>query len=141
MNWLQALDENVLLFIQNNMRIELMNGFWKGITFLGNSGWFWIVVSLLLLIPRNTRMVVFLALAPLGIGFLITNVCLKNLIARPRPFAEIEALTILIKAPHDFSFPSGHTCASFAAAGIYFKMLPKKYGVPVIILAGMLGFS
>ena len=141
MNWLQTLDENILLFIQNNMRIEVMNGFWKGITSLGNSGWFWIIVSVLLLISSKTRKVGILALLSLGLGFLITNVCLKNLIARPRPFAEIEALTILIKAPHDFSFPSGHTCASFAVAGIYFKMLPKKYGLSAIILAVLIGFS
>ncbi|MDD3140911.1 MAG: phosphatase PAP2 family protein [Lachnospiraceae bacterium] len=141
MNWLQTVDENILLFIQNNMRIEVMNGFWKGITSLGNSGWFWIIVSVLLLISSKTRKVGILALLSLGVGFLITNVCLKNLIARPRPFAEIEALTILIKAPHDFSFPSGHTCASFAVAGIYFKMLPKKYGLSAIILAVLIGFS
>ena len=36
--------------------------------------------------------------------------------ARPRPFTFRPELTLLVKAPGDFSFPSGHTAASFAAA-------------------------
>ncbi|MEF9916730.1 MAG: phosphatase PAP2 family protein [Lachnospiraceae bacterium] len=141
MEWLQSLDGNILLFIQDYIRIDGMNGVWKIITSLANSGWFWIALSTVLLVPKKTRAAGFLALLSLGIGFLITNVWLKNMVARPRPYVEIDALTILIRAPHDFSFPSGHTCSSFAAAGVYYKMLPKKFGVAALVLAGLIGFS
>ena len=81
------------------------------------------------------------ALLSIAIGFLITNVLLKNMVARPRPFDAYTEIIPLITRPTDFSFPSGHTCASFACALVFFRMLPKKYGVPAVILAGMVAFS
>ena len=75
------------------------------------------------------------------IGALITNVTLKNLVARTRPYEVVEGLVLLIEKQRDYSFPSGHTCASFAAAGVYWRMLPKKFGIPLVILAAMIAFS
>ncbi len=58
-------------------------------------------------------------LLSMGAGALITNVCLKNLVARPRPYEVVEGLVPLIGKPTDYSFPSGHTCASFClCAGV-----------------------
>ena len=71
----------------------------------------------------------------------MTNLLLKNLVARPRPFAEIEALIPLIAKPTDFSFPSGHTTASFAVALVMVRMLPKKIGVPAVAVATLVAFS
>ena len=76
----------------------------------------------------------------MGAGALITNVCLKNLVARPRPMS-VEGLVPLIGKPTDYSFPSGHTCASFACALVLYRILPKKYGVPAVILASLIAFS
>ena len=118
-----------------------MEGFWKGITMLGDSGWFWIALSLLLMVPRQTRWIGITSLAAIVIGALITNVTLKNLVARTRPYEVVEGLVLLIEKQRDYSFPSGHTCASFAAAGVYWRMLPKKFGIPLVILAAMIAFS
>ena len=65
----------------------------------------------------------------------------KNIVARPRPFDAYTEIISLITKPTDFSFPSGHTCASFACALILFRMLTKKFGIPAVILAGMVAFS
>ena len=80
-------------------------------------------------------------LLSMGAGALITNVCLKNLVARPRPYEVVEGLVPLIGKPTDYSFPSGHTCASFACALVLYRILPKKYGVPAVILASLIAFS
>lgn len=141
MDWLLQLDGNILLFIQENIRQEWMNGFWKAVTFLGDAGWFWIVLSVILLCFKKTRSVGIAALLALLIGALITNVTLKNLIARIRPYEVVEGLSILVSKPHDYSFPSGHTCASFAAATVYYKMFSKKWGIPALILAALIAFS
>ena len=71
----------------------------------------------------------------------LTNLLLKNIVARPRPFAEIEALIPMITKPKDFSFPSGHTTASFAVALVMLRMLPKKFGIPAVVLAALVAFS
>ena len=47
----------------------------------------------------------------------------------------------LIDKPTDYSFPTGHTCASFACALVLYRILPKKYGVPAVILASLIAFS
>lgn len=141
MEFLINLDGNILLWIQEYIRQDWMEGFWKGITMLGDSGWFWIALSLLLMVPRQTRWIGITSLAAIVIGALITNVTLKNLVARTRPYEVVEGLALLIEKQRDYSFPSGHTCASFAAAGVYWRMLPKKFGIPLVILAAMIAFS
>ena len=141
MMFLQELDASILLFIQENLRVEALNGFWKFITFLGDGGWFWIVLSLALMIPRKTRRIGFMSLLSIAFCSLITDIVIKNIVARPRPFDAVEAIIPLISRPWGYSFPSGHTCASFASALIILRMAPKKYGIAAVILAAMIGFS
>lgn len=141
MDWITNIDVSILLFIQEHIRVDALNGFWKFITSLGDGGWFWIALGLILLIPKKTRKVGLAALLSLALGALITNVTLKPLIARTRPFDLVDSIIPLIAKPRDYSFPSGHTCASFSAALIFYRMLPKKYGIPAVVLAAMIALS
>ena len=89
----------------------------------------------------KTRKTGYAAALSLIFGAIVTNLLLKNIVARPRPFAEIEALIPMITKPKDFSFPSGHTTASFAVALVMLRMLPKKFGIPAVVLAALVAFS
>lgn len=140
MEVLQQLDSSILIWIQETLRNDFMTRFWIFITSLGDGG-FWTITGLLMLCFKKTRRVGITALISLMICSLMTNQILKNLFARPRPFQEIIDVISLIRKPMGYSFPSGHTSSSFAAAIIYYRMLPKRYGVPALILAGMIGFS
>ena len=71
----------------------------------------------------------------------INNLFLKNLFARTRPYEIIHGLVPLVEKPVDFSFPSGHTAASFAAGSVMFRKLSKKFGIPILTLAVLMGFS
>lgn len=141
MDTLIQLDGNCLLWIQENLRQDLLDPFWTGITSLGDKGWSWLALSLLLIVFPKTRKIGIMALSAMALCALVTNVCLKNLVARPRPYTQIPGLTALIPAQVDWSFPSGHTTASFASAGIYLQTLPRKYGIPALILAALIAFS
>lgn len=141
MNWIQDMDVRILLFIQEHFRIDAVNWFWKIITSLGNGGWFWIVLAMGMILYAKTRKVGITAFLSMLIGALITNVVLKNWVARPRPFDAFPEILPLIARPTDFSFPSGHTTASFACAFILYRMLPPKYGIPAICLAILIAFS
>ena len=141
MEYLLQLDGNILLFIQEFIRSDFMTPFWKFITSLGDGGWFWIVLSILLMIPKKTRKIGFAALMALFIGALITNVALKNIVARTRPYEVVDGLHLIIERQSDFSFPSGHSCASFAAAMVYYKMAPKVWGILSVVLAALIAFS
>ena len=80
------------------------------------------------------------AVALIG-SLVINNHLIKNLVQRPRPFVTFTDLKIIIPTPSEFSFPSGHTASSFAAASVFYRHLPKKLGIPSVILAGLIGFS
>ena len=128
--------------LPGGMRTEVwMDGFWKTIAHLGDAGWFWIILGIVLLIPKKTRKAGIAALAALAIGALITNVALKNIIARIRPYEVVEGLKLLIEPQSDFSFPSGHTCASIGAALAMYPFLERKWGFPLVILAVLISLS
>ena len=136
-----TLDGQILLWIQDNVRNDFLTPIFKFITSLGNSGWFWIAVTILCLLFVKTRKVgVLSAIALIG-SVVINNLILKNLIARTRPYEVIEGLERIIEAQPDYSFPSGHAGASFAAAVIFFIYLPKKFGVPALVLAILISLS
>ena len=141
MDWIQAADEAVLLFIQEYIRVDVLNGFWKAVTFLADKGWFWLGVSFLLLLFKRTRVAGAASLVSIAICFCITNLVLKGCVARPRPDAVMDAIVPLIRTPRDYSFPSGHTTVSFAGALVCYRMLPRRYGIPALVLAGLIGFS
>ncbi|MBD9164471.1 MAG: phosphatase PAP2 family protein [Blautia wexlerae] len=138
---LQQLDMNILLWIQEHLRVDALTLFWRAVTFLGNGGWFWIVLCVLLICFRKTRKTGVTAAFSLLSGFLITNLLIKNAVARPRPFDTYTQIIPLITRPKDYSFPSGHTCASFAVALVCLWMLPGKWGILAVVLAGMIAFS
>ena len=73
-------------------------------------------------------------------SLLIGNIILKPSIARVRPFNINTSIQLLITAPVDFSFPSGHAMSSFAAATVIF-CYNKRYGIGALILAGLIAFS
>ena len=81
------IDVNVLFFIQEYLRFEWMTPIWKFITWLGDAGWFWIALSVILLIPKRTRKIGAAALISLLIGALITGGRLPRAeaSASPRP--------------------------------------------------------
>ncbi len=134
---IQSMDEGVLLFLQEMVRCPVLNWLMVPITILGNAGVVWIALSLLMLCFRHTRRAGVLALCSLLLCFLCNNVILKNLVARPRPYTIAEGLIPIIAPPSDASFPSGHACASFAAACSWRRGLKERKGSRWIYRAGL----
>ena len=118
-----AFDLPILEWIQTHLRSDLMDTIMPIITLLGEDGIFWIAWSVLLILFPKTRKIGLGMGFALLMGLLVCNVTLKPLIARPRPYdfqlAEFgKVVNLLIEAQHDFSFPSGHTIASFEACTV-----------------------
>ena len=139
--------QNIDIFIikqfynfQHNLDSKLLTSILIFFTNLGNHGLIWIAVTLFLLSSKKYRKIGYLALISLIINAIIVNVILKNLTHRARPFEEISDIILLIKAPKDFSFPSGHTSASFTMVYVFYKHL-KKYFPVVLITSIIIAFS
>lgn len=110
------------------------------ITLFGDGGIFWIALAVIFLIFPKTRKMGFTMGLALAIGFLVGNIFLKNAVGRIRPYDLNPEFPLLIERLHDYSFPSGHTLASFEAATAIF-LYNKKIGIPALVLACLIAFS
>lgn len=133
-------DNAILDFIQTYMRNDLLDFILPYLTKLGNGGILWIIVAIAFLISKKYRINGIKLAISLLLCLLIGNITLKPLIARIRPFDINTGIELLISRPTDFSFPSGHTMSSFAAAVIIYNA-NKKMGVASLILAALIAFS
>lgn len=141
MDFITQLDGAVLLWIQEYLRRDFLDPVITFITSLGDAGWFWILLSALLLFSKKYRKIGLTGLIALFIGFLITNLWLKNMVMRVRPYEVIEGLQLIGRKAHDFSFPSGHSTASIAASTVFLMLMPKKFGIAAFLLGIFICFT
>lgn len=133
-------DFEILFFIKDHIRNGFLDVVVPFYTNLGDDGIIWIVLGLVMLIPKKTRKCGIMVLAALLVMLVVNNIILKNLIARPRPCATYPELVELVKIPHSYSFPSGHTVSAMCVAfTILFQH--KKLGIITLILAFLMGLS
>lgn len=130
MSW----DAGFLLYIQEYIRSDFLNPIMKVLTHSGDKGILLIVLILAFLIIPRTRAIGIMSTISIVIEALLNNVLLKNLIARTRPYDEIEGLINLVGRQSDYSFPSGHTGAAFAVAGA--MLVVALFGLPMIEKTG-----
>lgn len=136
MNW----DFAILHWIQNTLTCPFLDFWMPKITALGNSGFLWFAAALALLCTKKYRRQGLVLLAGLALGVLVGNVCLKNLIARPRPCWLEPGVPLLIPVPQDYSFPSGHTMAAVIGA-VILTGTDRRFGLAAIPLAVLIAFS
>jgi len=130
--------------IQEIMGTPSFDKIWLFFTHIGDYGLIWIAITLCLFIYPKTRKVGIMCSLALIFGLIVTNGLLKNIVARARPY-NYKDILLLIDKPHDYSFPSGHTTASFAVAFVLLKERLKlnqvNIYIPVLIIAILVAFS
>ena len=149
-----SFDLPILDWIQAHLQSGFMDTIMPIITVFGDAGIFWIACAVVLLFFPKTRKIGLGMGIAMAMGLLVCNVTLKPLVARIRPYDfQIKELgktwndillagKLLVETPHDFSFPSGHTIASFEAATVLLINNKKfKVGIPALILAILIAFS
>ena len=134
-------DGQFLIWLQENVRSDVLTPIMKLITHLGDKGIFWILIAIVMLFFKKTRPLGMMAGIALVFSVLINNVLIKPNVGRIRPYEVVDGLKLLIERQHDPSFPSGHSGASFAAAVVFLVKGPKKIGIPAIIMAALIAFS
>lgn len=110
------------------------------ITSLADHGQFWILLGLAFLCFKKSRKIGIAVIASLILSVLIGNVILKNLVARSRPCWIDESVALLIQNPRDYSFPSGHTLASFTSS-VSICLQNRRWGILAVGLAALIAFS
>lgn len=138
-------DQTIMTFIQERCHNAVTDRLFPAVTYLGESGLFWILLALLLILlgkKRGWRVTGCLMLSAMLLGLLIGEAAIKNIVCRPRPFQELslDVSQLLIPPPSGWSFPSGHSCASFAAATVIF-LRDRRWGAAALVLAALIAFS
>lgn len=118
MDAILQLDVAIINWIAEHIRSDLLDHVMPVLTSFGDKGAIWIIFGLVLACLPKERSKGIQILLALVFSFLLSNLLLKNLVGRVRPFDIVSGIELLIQAPHDYSFPSGHTSASFAAATV-----------------------
>ena len=80
-------------------------------------------------------------LAALILDLILCNGILKNLFHRVRPYDIRTSIELLVKRPVDYSFPSGHTAASFTAVVALSFAGEKRAWKAALVLACLIAFS
>lgn len=140
MSLIQNFDNYILLVINNNMHGYIMDKVMVIITYLGNGGLIWIIISIFLMLNKKYRKIGFVVVGALILSTILGDEILKNVIKRARPSTYIPAANLLISKPLTYSFPSGHAATSFAAAGVLAKYF-KQYAFAFFSLAFVIAFS
>lgn len=112
----------------------IFNPIMEFMSIIGDNGYFGFAIAIALMLFPKTRkwgLGVFLSIL---VGAVFTNLAIKNIVARPRPYAsDVAAFKEwwTYAGAHlesEFSFPSGHTTAAMASMTALCLAAPKKVG-------------
>lgn len=141
MEFIQSLDNEILYYIIENWRNSFTNGFFTFVSMLGDKGFIWIAVAVIMLFSKKWRSCGIIRLLSLGVGAVLGSAVIKNIICRPRPFAADPSIILLTDLPGGvYSFPSGHSNAAGAAATVL-SFKNRKAGAAAWAFALLMAFS
>ena len=106
----------------------------------GDAGAVWFAIGAVLLWKPSTRRLGAAVILAVAVYALIGNGILKPLIERLRPCELKDTVDMILACPETFSFPSGHTGASFAAAGVFW-LLKSPWRWAALAGAALIAFS
>lgn len=142
MDLLFQIESAILLFLQEHVRCTVLSAILVPLTYSCEHGEIWLILSAVLLCFKPTRKAGALALLSMLLVWGSSELVVKVLVHRPRPFVLIEGLVPAVAPPTSFSFPSGHTCSSLAAAGTHWRVLKQNWlRWTILITALLIGFS
>lgn len=140
MEAIRSFDFSVLDAIQNSLKCGFLDWFTVFLSYLTTSGIIWIAAGVVLLFFKKTRVTGIILLAALAVGFLTSELLLKHIVNRPRPFTVNTGFSLLIQAPSGASFPSSHSCLAAAATTVLLARL-RKPGYIALALTICIAFS
>lgn len=121
--------------------------FFNAITTLGHDGIALIIISLILMLFKKTRKAGSAMLAGIIVGAVFTNLTIKPLVSRPRPYTYLDSPVYQwwqnagAQVESDRSFPSGHTTSAMAMVTGLFCVTNKKVSWLAFFFAIFMGMS
>ncbi len=126
MELLTRIDYYLLLFMHDHCIkwAKYLTPFSKVLSFIGKDGIVLFIIAAILMLFRKTRKIGICVFGAIGAGAILSNIIVKDLIARPRPFETYNDIRTMweafgIKEYSQYSFPSGHCTAAMAFASAF----------------------
>ena len=139
---LQALDAKVFLAINRTPHPAWSDRLANSVTTWTTGGWIWcapLLIARALGVEKAGRALV-VVLPCLAAATWTVEFPIKAFFRRRRPFIDVVRALVVGKKPGSWSFPSGHTASSFAAAWTLSTIWPRR--APFFLaLATSVGFS
>ena len=130
-----------ILNLIQHLRTPFLDETMRFVTSLGNFSIAWVMLALVLILIPKTRKIGLVVMVAVILDSILCNVILKNIFVRPRPCDVNTAINLLIPRPSGYSFPSGHTSASFAAVAALYFSGERKIWKAALALAILIAFS
>lgn len=113
------IDLSILHAIRESVATPALDALMPTVTSFGNIAFVWLVAAVALACTKRYRPYGIAIVVAVCFTALIGEAFVKNIVERARPFLIDPSLSLgLIAPPPSFSFPSGHTASSFAAATV-----------------------
>ena len=139
LKFFKIIDNKGLKYISEKCKNRTFDRIMPIITMMGNLGIIWLVISSLMLLKGEDRIIGIGVILALMLTTIIGEGIIKHIVRRNRPFQENEE-EVLINRPITYSFPSGHTASSFAALAVLLQM-NGKLGLILSPIATLIAFS
>ncbi|MBP3439040.1 MAG: phosphatase PAP2 family protein [Sutterella sp.] len=133
-------DFSILFAIRSFFEAGTFDTLMLWVTRAGDAGALWLAAGAVLMLCSSTRRLGAAVLLAVVLYAAVGNGILKPLVGRLRPCDVSDAVGLILACPSSYSFPSGHTGASFAAAGVFW-LLKSSWRRTVLAAAVLISFS
>lgn len=140
LNMIIDADIAILDTIQQGVRCGIGDVFFSIITAFGDGGVLWICLGIMMLLTKRTRTAGIVLLFALAFTSSLGVLVIKPAVCRLRPFMLTGFEHVFISPPGGYSFPSGHTVTSAAAAVCIYKA-DRGIGTAAVIMAALIAYS
>jgi undecaprenyl-diphosphatase len=148
MNHITRIDQMLFCLVNGTWTNPLLDRAMPTFSWIGNLGAVWIaLLGAMAAFGKKTGSRIALAgFAAFALGF-VSSELTKEMTMRPRPFAVLHHVRLLVSVPRSYAFPSGHTTNAFAAssgavlvAKRFLKRVPF-WGWSMLALAAAISYS
>ncbi|WP_294406387.1 phosphatase PAP2 family protein [uncultured Clostridium sp.] len=138
---IEKYDIKAAKFINSHFQHKKLDPLMKFFTYLGNLGLLWIGISILFMLKHESRKTGFVLICSLLLTTILGEGIIKHIVKRKRPFIKMNICDqLIIGTPSTYSFPSGHTASSFAAAAV-FLAIDSSISMIIVLIATLIGLS
>lgn len=142
LRFIARIDLKIIEFILRHMKNKIADKFMVAMSSSGNAGIIWIVMAFSMMLYEEHRLTGLMVILSIIMSAIVVEVIIKPIFKRNRPFTKLTHIDVDIAKPSSYSFPSGHSSSSFAAAFTIAAMSDDvNLKIIAFSIAGIIAFS